>query len=183
LVSNDIKVGAGGHRYVFVHPTSTGGVLLELVEPGEISPQNEAPTTASDEIEEIVNRETRAWDRKDVELLMTILHPDMVWPFPRTAQSHDPMDWVMVLGRYDRERWRKGWQELFDTHALIHNRRQIKKVEVSEQEDGAFAVVDVDTLWRDSNGNDFHWKGRACKIYTKVGRDWKMIMQTGLLEY
>jgi methylmalonyl-CoA epimerase len=32
LVSDDIKVGAGGHRYVFVHPSSTGGVLLELVE-------------------------------------------------------------------------------------------------------------------------------------------------------
>ena len=32
LVSNEIKVGAGGHRYVFVHPSSTGGVLLELVE-------------------------------------------------------------------------------------------------------------------------------------------------------
>jgi methylmalonyl-CoA epimerase len=34
LVSEDIKVGAGGRRYVFVHPSSTGGVLLELVETG-----------------------------------------------------------------------------------------------------------------------------------------------------
>ena len=34
LVSNEIKVGAGGHRYVFVHPSSAGGVLLELVEQG-----------------------------------------------------------------------------------------------------------------------------------------------------
>jgi len=32
LVSEEIKVGAGGHRYVFVHPSSTSGVLLELVE-------------------------------------------------------------------------------------------------------------------------------------------------------
>jgi methylmalonyl-CoA epimerase len=32
LVSNQIKVGAGGHRYVFVHPSSAGGLLLELVE-------------------------------------------------------------------------------------------------------------------------------------------------------
>jgi methylmalonyl-CoA epimerase len=32
LVSDDIKIGAGGHRYVFVHPSSAGGVLLELVE-------------------------------------------------------------------------------------------------------------------------------------------------------
>jgi methylmalonyl-CoA epimerase len=34
LVSEEIKVGAGGHRYVFVHPSSAGGVLLELVEAG-----------------------------------------------------------------------------------------------------------------------------------------------------
>jgi methylmalonyl-CoA epimerase len=32
LVSNEIKTGAGGHRYVFVHPQSAGGVLLELVD-------------------------------------------------------------------------------------------------------------------------------------------------------
>jgi len=32
LVSNEIKVGAGGHRYIFIHPSSAGGVLLELVE-------------------------------------------------------------------------------------------------------------------------------------------------------
>lgn len=32
LVSNEIKSGAGGHKYVFVHPSGTGGVLLELVE-------------------------------------------------------------------------------------------------------------------------------------------------------
>ena len=32
LVSNEIKIGAGGHRYIFVHPQSTSGVLLELVE-------------------------------------------------------------------------------------------------------------------------------------------------------
>src|ERR1700685_539903 len=32
LVSEEIKTGAGGHRYVFLHPSSTGGVLLELVE-------------------------------------------------------------------------------------------------------------------------------------------------------
>lgn len=32
LVSKEIKIGAGGHRYVFVHPSSAGGVLIELVE-------------------------------------------------------------------------------------------------------------------------------------------------------
>jgi len=32
LVSEEIKTGAAGHKYVFVHPASTGGVLLELVQ-------------------------------------------------------------------------------------------------------------------------------------------------------
>jgi len=31
---NEPQSGAGGHRYVFVHPASTGGVLLELIEKG-----------------------------------------------------------------------------------------------------------------------------------------------------
>lgn len=31
LASDEVKVGAGGHRYFFVHPASTGGVLVELV--------------------------------------------------------------------------------------------------------------------------------------------------------
>jgi methylmalonyl-CoA epimerase len=34
LVSDEIKTGAGGHRYIFVHPSCAGGVLLELVESG-----------------------------------------------------------------------------------------------------------------------------------------------------
>ena len=29
---NDPRPGAGGHLYVFVHPSSTGGVLLELIQ-------------------------------------------------------------------------------------------------------------------------------------------------------
>ncbi len=32
LASQTIQTGAGGHRYIFVHPSSAGGVLLELVE-------------------------------------------------------------------------------------------------------------------------------------------------------
>ena len=32
FVSEEIKIGAGGHLYVFVHPSSAGGVLLELVQ-------------------------------------------------------------------------------------------------------------------------------------------------------
>ena len=30
LISDQVQVGAGGHLYFFVHPSSTGGVLLEI---------------------------------------------------------------------------------------------------------------------------------------------------------
>jgi len=96
------------------------------------------------EITEIVNPETRAWDTQDVNLLISVFHPDMVWPWPQTFQSHDPIDWIMPLGRYNKERWCKGWQDLFDTH---------------------------------------RWKGRVCKVYSKIGSEWKMTMHTGVLEY
>ena len=32
LVNDQVQIGAGGHSYVFVHPSSAGGVLLELCE-------------------------------------------------------------------------------------------------------------------------------------------------------
>lgn len=85
-------------------------------------------STVEDQIREIVNRETRAWDTKDVELLLTVFHPDMVWPWPPTEHDHDPVDWTLVQGRFDYNRWRDGWQELFDTHDLVHNRRVIQKI-------------------------------------------------------
>jgi Domain of unknown function (DUF4440) len=138
---------------------------------------------ARSEIEEIVDRETRAWDTRDVGLLLSVFHPDMVWPFPRTSRSHDPMEWIFELGRYDPERWGRVWQELFDTHELVRNEREIQKIEVSREGDGALAVVDIDTLWRDRDGNESHWKGRVCKVYSKVGDEWKMTMHTGVLEY
>lgn len=140
-------------------------------------------TRTEAEIQEIVDRETRAWDTHDVDLLMTIFHPDMVWPWPPTAQAHDPLEWRLEIGRYDADRWREGWQRLFDSHELVRNRRQTLKIVVSQQGDGAFAVVDVDTLWRAPDGADFHWCGRACKIYTKMDDGWKLIAHTGLLEY
>src|SRR5262245_54296378 len=31
-ILNEPRQGAGGHWYVFVHPSSTGGVLLELIQ-------------------------------------------------------------------------------------------------------------------------------------------------------
>ncbi|HME90735.1 MAG TPA: methylmalonyl Co-A mutase-associated GTPase MeaB [Myxococcaceae bacterium] len=34
-ILNEPRQGAGGHEYVFVHPSSTGGVLLELIQDSE----------------------------------------------------------------------------------------------------------------------------------------------------
>ncbi|MGH9788491.1 MAG: YybH family protein [Candidatus Acidiferrales bacterium] len=135
------------------------------------------------EIEAMVHRETRAWDTQDLDLLMSLFHPDMVWPWPPHSLAHDPASWVLELGRFNHDRWRAGWQQLFETHRLVHNRRSIQKIVVSRQGDGAFAVVDIDTLWRDDCGNHNHWKGRVCKVYTRMGEEWKLIMHTGVLDY
>ncbi|MGA1978249.1 MAG: hypothetical protein ABSG89_10395 [Bacteroidales bacterium] len=135
------------------------------------------------EITEIVNRETRGWDTQDADLLLTLFHPDMVWPWPRTASSHDPMDWELVMGKFDRERWKMGWQDLFDKYTLVRNNREIKKIVISNEKDAAFAVVDIDTLWIDKDNNENLWKGRVCKVYSKTGQGWKMTMHTGVLQY
>jgi len=135
------------------------------------------------EIEEIVNRETRAWDTQDVDLLLTVFHPDMVWAWPPTPHAHDPVEWVWGMGRFNAERWRKVYRELFDTHTLVHNQRDIVRISLSPEGDGAVAVVDVDTLWRSAQGVEQSWKGRAGKFYAKVGKEWKMTMHTGLLLY
>jgi len=137
-----------------------------------------------EEIRALVNAETAAWNARDADALVSLFHPDTVWPWPPDSTAHDPMQWVMPFGRFDRERWRSLWQALFDTHDLVHNRRATRRIAVSEQGDGAFAVVDVDTLWCNrTTKQSFHWKGRACKVYTKVGERWLFLFQTGLLEY
>jgi hypothetical protein len=140
-------------------------------------------TKEESEIVEMVHLETRAWDTQDVRLLTSLFHPDMVWPWPKTNRSHDPMDWELVLGKFNEERWGKGWQDLFDHFTLVHNKREIKKIVISAEGDGAFAVVDIDTLWVDKDQNENHWKGRVCKVYSKTGNGWKMTMHTGTLEY
>ncbi len=135
------------------------------------------------EIEEIVNRETRAFDTKNIELFLSIVHPDMVWPWPPNASAHDPIEWVLPWGRFDNQRWCEYFQKFFEKYDLVHNDRIIEKIVISKERDGAFAVVDVDTLWKSSTGDVLHWDGRACKIYTKLNGQWKMIAQMGILDY
>ena len=140
--------------------------------------------TTKREIQALVDRETAAWDRQDAEELVSLFHPDMVWPWPPDAKAHDPVSWVFPQGRYNRPRWKEAWEELFRTHELVHNNRETVRIAISDQGDGAFAVVDVDTLWRRTNDQTaLPWKGRACKGYTKVGDRWLIIFHTGLLDY
>jgi hypothetical protein len=39
-------------------------------------------TIPQTEIQEIIDRETKAWNEKSDELLLTVFHPDMVWVWP-----------------------------------------------------------------------------------------------------
>jgi ketosteroid isomerase-like protein len=137
------------------------------------------------DIQALVDLETRGWDTQNPDLFLSIIHPDMVWPWPPHADAHDPAEWVLKFGRFNRNRWRQNWQDLFDTHDLVHNRRKTVKIVVSQEGDGAFAVVDIDTLWRNKRtGKDFLWKGRVCKIYTRLASgEWKLIAHTGALCY
>jgi methylmalonyl-CoA epimerase len=46
LVSDELNIGAGGQLYFFVHPSSTGGVLVEICQSAEII-ETETVETAS----------------------------------------------------------------------------------------------------------------------------------------
>ncbi len=151
----------------------------------------------SHEIQEMIDREGRAFDTADAELMITIYHPDMVWAWPPHSRAYDPMEWIMRLGRFNYDHWLKMTKLFLDTHKLVHNHRVTKKIVMSEEQDGAFAIVDVDTLFmqnpdkdspwhddgHDGEGNEFHILGRACKIYTTVGDEWKMLYQPGTMHY
>jgi ketosteroid isomerase-like protein len=135
-------------------------------------------------IQALVDLETKAWDTQDAALLVSVFHPDMVWPWPPDNQAHDPLNWIFPQGRFNRERWRTGWEKLFADYRLVHNHRLTRRIEISGEGDGAFAVVDVDTLWQHRNLDEsFHWLGRAGKGYTLTREGWKLIYHTGLLKY
>jgi len=50
------------------------------------------------------------------------------------------------MGWFNYQRWKKSHSDLLKFHKLIHNVREIRKIVISDEGDGAFAVVDVDTL-------------------------------------
>ncbi len=49
---------------------------------------------------------------------MNIFHPDIVWPMPKIPQSHNQVDWIFDLSRFNYERWKQGWLELFTSHRV-----------------------------------------------------------------
>ena len=85
------------------------------------------------EIEDMVHRETRAWNAQDVEALVELFHPDMIWPWPPSSVDHDPATWIFALGRYNRERWKTCWEELFQT---AHCTFAHIDVEIADMEQG-----------------------------------------------
>jgi hypothetical protein len=91
-----------------------------------------------------------------VGLLSSVFHPDVVWSRPKTPTSHDPTEWRLVLGRYGLERWGSRGRKLFDTRELVHNRREARKIEVSQQGNGTLAVVDIGALWRGPEDDESH---------------------------
>lgn len=135
------------------------------------------------EITEIVNRETKAWDTKDIELLLSIFHPDMVWVWPNDNNSQNPIDWKLPLGKFNFERWKEVYKKMFSKNEILKNERKIVDIKISKEGDGAFVVVDVDTVWKNKDRVETHWLGRAGKTYSKVNGDWKLIAHHGLLRY
>ena len=140
--------------------------------------------SAESAIHEIIDRETRAWNTADVPLLLSVFHPDMVWAWPATYTSLDPADWHLRLGKFNASRWGLFYEDLFRTRTLIRNDRKTVRIELSAQGDGALAVVDIDTLWRENDSaNEDHWLGRTCKLYALVSDGWRMTSQVGALRY
>jgi hypothetical protein len=55
-----------------------------------------------EQIQALVDYETKGWNTKNVDLFLSIIHPDMVWPWPPHRDAHDPVEWVFEFGHFDR---------------------------------------------------------------------------------
>jgi uncharacterized protein (TIGR02246 family) len=44
---------------------------------------------AEEEIGALVDAETAAWNARDASALVSLFHPDTVWPWPPDSASHD----------------------------------------------------------------------------------------------
>jgi hypothetical protein len=66
------------------------------------------------QIQALVDLETKGWNTKNPDLFLSMIPPGMVWPWPPTAGALDPVEWVFVLGRFYRERWHSEIQVPFN---------------------------------------------------------------------
>ena len=135
------------------------------------------------EIQEIIDKETAAWNTKSVNLLLSIFHHDMVWVWPTDPKNIDPMSWSSMLGKFDFDRWSTIYNNWFANFSPVKNIRKTQKVLVTKEGDGAFAVVDIDTLWVSHSNEQSHWYGRTGKTYVKTTSGWKMINQVGVFDH
>lgn len=101
-------------------------VLVAAVAQEEFSdtPPKDASMVSETDIQRVVDMETKAWNDKDADALVSLFHPDMVWPWSPSADSHDPATWEFPQGRFNRERWTSIYQDLFASHDLVHNIRE-----------------------------------------------------------
>jgi ketosteroid isomerase-like protein len=131
-----------------------------------------------DRIEEMVHREAQAWDERDVDLLLSTFHPDLVWVWPADGEAGDLTATKLQVSRFDPDRWHQGWSRIFSNELLV-NRRRVLSVTPSPEGDSGVAIVDVETFWRTPQGQA-GWRGRATKCYVRVGDGWKLMTQIGL---
>ncbi len=54
-------------------------------------------------IQTLIDLETEGWNTKNPDLFLSMIHPDMVWPWPPNASAHDPADWVFRSGEISTE--------------------------------------------------------------------------------
>ena len=45
--------------------------------------------TVEEEIRALVDAETAAWNARDANALVSLFHPDTVWPWPPDSAAHD----------------------------------------------------------------------------------------------
>ena len=140
------------------------------------------------EIQQIIDRESQGYENEDVDLLLSVYHPDMVWAWPPHSQAHDPMEWVLRMGRYNEARWRVLIERFFATHTLIHNHRVTRKIVLSRNRTVPLpwwisirsGIARARAIPLGTTGTtEEHVIGRACKIYTLVNGEWKMLYQPG----
>jgi len=72
------------------------------------------------EIEEIIHRETKARNEKDVTLLLSIFYQDMVWVWSKSSDSHDPVEWKIAHGKFDLGRWSEIYCNMFSAYDIVH---------------------------------------------------------------